>query len=66
MAFRVRKTEHNGPKKGRGFWGRKAEAKYQSSRVRRHLAVEEINVSLADHCGPRGEVHEKAVQEQDS
>lgn len=31
-----RKTEHSGPKKGRGaFWGRKAEAKAQSNRRRR-------------------------------
>ena len=66
MAFRVKKTEHNGPKKGRGFWGIKADAKHQSSRLRRHLAVEVINVSLAEYCGPRIEAYEKTVQEQDS
>jgi len=30
------KTEHNGPKKGRGaYWGRKADAKRESNRARR-------------------------------
>jgi hypothetical protein len=66
MAFRVRKTEHTGPKKGHGFWGRKAEAKHQSSRVRRRLAVAEINEDSADNYGPSEESHEKAIQEQDS
>mgnify|MGYP001407046548 CR=1 FL=1 len=28
-------TEHNGPKRGRGYWGRKAEAKAVSKRQRR-------------------------------
>ena len=66
MAFLVRKTEHNGSKKGRGFWGRKAEAKHQSCRVRRRNAVEEISIGLADCCVPEGKAYEKAVQEQDS
>jgi hypothetical protein len=35
MAFKVRKTEHCGPKRGRGHWGTKAEAKHESSRKRR-------------------------------
>lgn len=36
MAFRVRKTEHNGAKHGRGaLWGTKYEAKSQSGKVRR-------------------------------
>ncbi len=36
MAHNAKKTEHAGPKKGRGaFYGRKAEAKQQSNRRRR-------------------------------
>lgn len=61
MAFRVRKAEHNGPKKGHGFWGRKAEAKHQSSHVRRRRAAEEISVSLTGRSEPGGEAHEKAA-----
>ena len=66
MAYRVNKTEHSGPKKGRSFWGRKAEAKHQSSRVPRKHAAEEISIGLADDSGPVCKVHEKAVQEQSS
>jgi hypothetical protein len=29
------KAEHSGPKRGRGYWGRKAEAKQASKRARR-------------------------------
>jgi len=36
------KTEHSGPKRGRGYWGRKAEAKEASKRSRRR---EDRNVS---------------------
>jgi hypothetical protein len=33
MAGNAKKTEHAGPKKGRGaYWGRKAEAKRESNR----------------------------------
>ena len=35
MAYQVKQTEHSGAKKGQGFWGRKAEAKHESSRIRR-------------------------------
>jgi hypothetical protein len=36
MAFKARKTEHSGAKKGRGaFYGRKVEAKRASNRRRR-------------------------------
>ena len=36
MAHQAKKTEHSGPKKGRGaYWGRKKAAKKESSRVRR-------------------------------
>lgn len=66
MAYRVNKTEHSGPKEGRSFWGRKAEAKHQSSRVRRKHDAEEINIGLADDSRLEGKVHEKTVQEQGS
>jgi len=36
MAYRARKTEHTGSKKaGGGYWGRRAEAKRESNRLRR-------------------------------
>jgi len=36
MANEAQKTEHAGPKKGRGaYWGRKKDAKKESNRVRR-------------------------------
>jgi hypothetical protein len=36
MAYEAQKTEHTGPKKGRGaYWGRKQAAKKESNRVRR-------------------------------
>jgi hypothetical protein len=35
MAWGRVKTEHSGPKWGKGFWGRKAEAKQVSKRARR-------------------------------
>jgi hypothetical protein len=36
MANEAQKTEHAGPKKGRGaYWGRKKAAKNESNRVRR-------------------------------
>ena len=36
MAFKARKTEHSGAKRGRGaFYGRKVEAKRASNRLRR-------------------------------
>jgi hypothetical protein len=38
MAFHVRTTEHAGPKhRYGGHWGPKAEAKHESSRVRRRI-----------------------------
>ncbi len=43
MANRVKKTEHAGPKKGRGaFWGRKVEAKRASNRRRREMDKLEV------------------------
>jgi len=36
MAYEAKKTEHSGAKKGKGaYWGRKADAKKESNRVRR-------------------------------
>jgi hypothetical protein len=35
MAWGRTKTEHAGPKRGRGYWGRKAEAKQAGKRARR-------------------------------
>lgn len=43
MAFRVRKTEHNGAKHGRGaLWGTKYEAKSQSGTISRRNSKAEI------------------------
>jgi hypothetical protein len=39
MAFKAKKTEHAGAKKGRGaYWGRKVDAKRESNRKRREDA----------------------------
>ncbi|MDZ4170255.1 MAG: hypothetical protein U1E26_11475 [Coriobacteriia bacterium] len=35
MAWGRTKTEHSGPKRGKGYWGRKAEAKKASNLTRR-------------------------------
>ena len=44
MAHKAKKTEHAGPKKGRGaFYGPKAEAKRSSNRRRRRTAKREIH-----------------------
>ena len=64
MAHNAKKTEHAGPKKGRGaFYGRKAEAKRQSSQRRREdgkLAVESAREELARRAvstqHPRGPI----------
>ena len=50
MVYRVKKTEHAGAKKGKGFHGRKADAKHESSRARRQNAKSEIEVLLI--CPP--------------
>jgi len=43
MAYEAVKTEHAGPKRGRGaFWGRKSAAKEESNRVRRETDKELI------------------------
>lgn len=41
MANNVVKTEHSGPKKGKGaYWGRKAQAKKASNKARRNADKE--------------------------
>jgi hypothetical protein len=46
MAWGTPKTEHSGPKRGKGFWGRKAEAKQVSRRARR---AQDRRISTGDH-----------------
>jgi len=48
MAWGRIKTEHAGPKRGKGYWGKKADAKQASKRSRRcedhiatHAAIDE-------------------------
>jgi hypothetical protein len=49
MAGRAKKTEHAGPKKGSGaYWGRKADAKCESNRVRRENAKRAVRQGLTD------------------
>lgn len=48
MAYKVRKTEHVGAKKGAGFWGGKADAKHESGRVRRRQGRKEIAAALIE------------------
>jgi len=48
MGFEVKKTGHSGAKHGHGFWGRKADAKHQSSRTRRKNDAEEIRNAVAE------------------
>ena len=48
MAYEVKKTEHSGAKKGKGFWGRKADAKKQSSHVRREDGKSHIKESVIE------------------
>ncbi|CAH2030728.1 protein of unknown function [Trichlorobacter ammonificans] len=50
MAFGAKKTEHSGPKKGRGaYWGRKAVAKDESNRQRREMS-KLILLEQGDEC----------------
>ena len=49
MAGRAKKTEHAGPKKGRGaYWGRKRDAKHESKRARREGGNRVVRQGLAD------------------
>jgi hypothetical protein len=43
MGSEAKKTEHSGPKRGRGaYWGHKWEAKKESNRMRRENSKREI------------------------
>ena len=43
MGYVAKKTEHCGPKRGRGaYWGFKCDAKKESNRIRRENAKREI------------------------
>lgn len=54
MAYNAKKTEHSGPKKGRGaYLGRKAHGKKASSRVRRQRGRKEAADSLASNGSAR-------------
>jgi hypothetical protein len=49
MAGKSKKTEHAGPKKGRGaYWGHKADAKRESDRLRRKNAKRAIRQGLRE------------------
>jgi predicted RNA-binding Zn-ribbon protein involved in translation (DUF1610 family) len=51
MAYNAKKTEHSGPKKGRGsYYGRKAVAKKESSHVRRQAGRKEAETLTCGHC----------------
>jgi hypothetical protein len=45
MGNKVRKAEHAGPKNGGGHWGKRADAKKQSNRVRREQAKKDVAAS---------------------
>jgi hypothetical protein len=48
MAYKVKKTEHSGSKKGQGaYYGRKRDAKRESTRVRRRADQGLARVDLA-------------------
>ncbi len=48
MAYNVKRTEHSGGKKGGGHWGKRAEAKQQSSHERRVQKNKQISEELKD------------------
>jgi hypothetical protein len=46
MGYGVKKTEHCGPKRGKGaYWGYKQEAKKESNRIRRENSKREIRAA---------------------
>lgn len=58
MAWGRIKTEHSGPKRGRGYHGRKAEAKAASKRVRRRndrIATRAAGSQSVDLAPPRSD-----------
>jgi hypothetical protein len=53
MANKVKKTEHSGPKRGRGaLWGTKIEAKSGSRKLRRRNAKKIVHESLTEANEP--------------
>jgi len=46
MAIDIIKTEHNGPKRGKGYWGAKKDAKNFSRKKRRQNDRKAINNSM--------------------
>jgi hypothetical protein len=49
MAYKAKKTEHSGSKKGRGaYYGRKRAAKRESARTRRRTTRKLMHVEPAD------------------
>ena len=48
MGYEAKKTEHCGPKRGKGaYWGYKWEAKKESNRIRRENAKREIRAATS-------------------
>ncbi|MDF0645285.1 MAG: hypothetical protein P0111_14745 [Nitrospira sp.] len=55
MAGKAKKTDHAGPKRGRGaYWGRKADAKRESNRFRREIAKQALQHGLEDFANDTG------------
>jgi hypothetical protein len=53
MAYKAKKTEHSGSKKGCGaYWGRKRDAKRESSRARRRAAQSQVMADRASEPCP--------------
>jgi hypothetical protein len=49
MGYEAKRTEHCGPKRGNGaYWGRKWEAKKESSRIRRQNWKREIRAAKGE------------------
>ena len=49
MGYEAKKTQHSGPKRGKGaYWGSKWEAKKESNRIRRENGKREVRDALKD------------------
>lgn len=63
MAWGRVKAEHAGPKRGMGYWGRKADAKQASKRSRRredHLAA--VDLAIDRPAMPESEQSSQQLQ----
>jgi hypothetical protein len=50
MGYEAKKTEHSGPKRGKGaYWGYKWEAKKESNRIRRENSKREIRDATGNY-----------------